>query len=96
MGYLAPSSSLLRKLSRLFVKDSEKEKEIAKEKEYKETVLNWLSLLTFKDRHHAIRSLRQPDTGGWFFETEEFKEWLEGNKNSALWCPGIRKLYIPT
>ncbi|KAI9852608.1 MAG: hypothetical protein M1824_001849 [Vezdaea acicularis] len=48
----------------------------------------WISPLDFHHIHNAALSSRQSDTGKWFLESEQFKQWLQGT-SKALWCPGM-------
>ncbi|KAF4625748.1 hypothetical protein G7Y89_g12415 [Cudoniella acicularis] len=77
------------------------EKEVQKEvfrKEYNEwhaktserKILEWLSPLTFEDKHSDIASKRQPGTAGWVLQSTSFRTWMEGKSSSdkTIWCPG--------
>jgi len=68
----------------------------------RDKILTWLSPLEPRIRHHDIRSLRVGNVGDWLLETEEYRNWFDGNRGgesrgSALFCygaPGVGKTYI--
>ena len=53
-------------------------------------ILDWLSPLNFFATQADVYRRRQAGTGQWLLESQEFKDWLNGTKET-LWCPGIRK-----
>jgi hypothetical protein len=59
-------------------------------------ILAWLSPLSFEEIHNDILSKRQPGTGKWFLEMEQFKQWRDGvaPDSSVLWCRGIREYLV--
>jgi len=65
-------------------------------------ILAWLSPLEPRIRHDDIKAQRVEDVGDWLFQTEEYRDWLDGTRggepdNSALFCygdPGVGKTYI--
>lgn len=65
-----------------------------RQSEENQRVLAWLSGLSFEDTHRAVLAKRHPNTGQWFLDTDEFKQWRDSQSNttSALWCPGMRML----
>ena len=61
-------------------------------KEEAQALLSWLSPLSFEIRQEFLYSQQFEGTGDWFFETEKFKSWEEGESEAPLlWCHGIRK-----
>ncbi|KAL3488238.1 ankyrin repeat-containing domain protein [Aspergillus germanicus] len=52
------------------------------------TILNWFSEFDHGLRLEGNLSRRAPETGGWFLESVEFREWLAGTQK-VLFCPGI-------
>lgn len=52
-------------------------------------VLNSLSGLSFRRRHHDVLRQHQPGTGQWFLDTTTFRSWLETAEASCLWCTGF-------
>jgi len=52
-------------------------------------IMEWLHLGSFSERHRYIVSQRVENTGQWFLDAPEFKEWLDGNERRLLYCPGI-------
>jgi Cdc6-like AAA superfamily ATPase len=51
-------------------------------------LLNWLTPVDYGPRQHYLLSIRQPGTGRWFLDSEEFRTWLQNSKHT-LFCPGI-------
>ncbi|KAI9843643.1 MAG: hypothetical protein M1837_006225 [Sclerophora amabilis] len=56
--------------------------------EESQTALAWLSPLNFLAQQSDIIDRRQDGTGQWLLESEEFKGWLDGTRQT-LFCPGI-------
>jgi len=64
-------------------------------------ILSWLSPLEPWVRHQDIRAHRVEDVGDWLLQTEEYRNWFDGNhgegsNNSTLFCygnPGVGKTY---
>jgi hypothetical protein len=56
----------------------------------RQTILSWLSPLSFEDRQAELSAKRIPNTGKWFLETTQFQSWLQGSRGSTLWCYGTR------
>ena len=52
-------------------------------------IINWLSTLDFSTRQSDFFRRQQEGTGEWLFQTNAFKEWLDGTERT-LWCPGLR------
>ncbi|UPK99891.1 hypothetical protein LCI18_010826 [Fusarium solani-melongenae] len=54
-------------------------------------VLAWLSGLSFEDTHRAVLTKRHPNTGQWFLDKDDFKQWRDSQSKTtpALWCPGM-------
>jgi len=59
------------------------------EKERRE-ILEFFGTVDPTKSHNTAIGLRQPGTGIWFIESEDFKHWVE-TKNARLWLYGIRK-----
>jgi len=63
-------------------------------------MMQWLSPLDPRRRHHDVRTDRLDGVGSWLLETKEFQEWRsnEGGANKAvLFChgdPGVGKTYL--
>ncbi|KAJ6477230.1 hypothetical protein DFH09DRAFT_1108638 [Mycena vulgaris] len=51
-------------------------------------IIDWCSPINFFLRQEDIFAARQPGTGNWFLNSEEFKAWKAG-LGAKLWCPGI-------
>ncbi|KAJ6602566.1 hypothetical protein DFH09DRAFT_1354883 [Mycena vulgaris] len=51
-------------------------------------IIDWCSPINFFLRQEDIFAARQPGTGDWFLNSEEFKAWKAG-LGAKLWCPGI-------
>ena len=68
----------------------------------KAEILEWLSPLEPRIRHHDISTHRVEHVGDWLFRTEAYRNWfgdIRGGEsdNSALFCygaPGVGKTYI--
>jgi hypothetical protein len=59
------------------------------DKERRET-LEFFGTVDPTKSHHTAIGLRQPGTGIWFTDGQDFKQWVE-NRNARLWLYGIRK-----
>jgi hypothetical protein len=53
-------------------------------------MLQYLGKLDIENWQRSNLALRQPGTGIWFTDGEEFKAWTS-TENSKLWIYGIRK-----
>ena len=66
----------------------------------KRAVLEWLSPLEPRERHHAIGTSRMAGVGDWLLITNEFTQWNQSGDRSAkpvLFCygdPGVGKTYL--
>ena len=57
----------------------------------REAVLSWITINEYRAPHNlALQGLLE-DTGKWFFDRSEYKEWRNANTSSMLWLHGIRK-----
>lgn len=54
----------------------------------REAVLEWLSPLDPSSQHNTASSLKEPDTGEWFFKRQEFQTWRDGD-DGILFCHGM-------
>ena len=63
-------------------------------------ILEWLSPLEPRLRHHDVRTRRMDGLGGWFLEKDEFINWRDGEDESTIstiFCsgaPGAGKTYL--
>lgn len=63
-------------------------------------VMQWLSPLDPRRRHHGVRTDRQDGVGDWLLGTNEFREWRcneGGAEKAVLFCygnPGVGKTYL--
>ncbi|KAI9769861.1 MAG: hypothetical protein M1839_003580 [Geoglossum umbratile] len=55
----------------------------------RDLLLSQLSSLRYVDKHMKQRKRCHPGTGSWLTQTDEFKEWVTGNRSACLWCCGI-------
>ena len=70
--------------------------------EERSEILAWLSPLQPQRRHYDIRTRRVGKVGDWLLQTEEYRNWFGGiresnSDGSALFCygdPGVGKTYI--
>ena len=66
----------------------------------KRKILEWLSPMTPRERHQAVREGRVDGVGNWFLRTNEFERWCTGEDqavNPVLFCygdPGVGKTYL--
>ena len=51
-------------------------------------VLDWLTPVNYGSQQSDFINRRQPGTGQWLLESEEFKTWLNSDRQT-LFCPGI-------
>jgi hypothetical protein len=51
-------------------------------------VLNWLTPINYAPQHNALSSQRLEDSGKWFLDSDEFKNWVD-NEGKTLFCQGI-------
>ncbi|KAF5584277.1 AGC PKA kinase, partial [Fusarium subglutinans] len=51
-------------------------------------ILKWISPVDYAPQQHDFLKRRQPGTGQWLLECDEFQEWLKSSKR-GLFCPGI-------
>lgn len=56
---------------------------------YREKALHWLFPGDPEEKHKDTRKKRWQGTGEWFFETEEFQDWVR-EPSSWLFCHGKR------
>ena len=60
----------------------------------REGALNWITNNEYQAPHDlALQGLLE-DTGKWFFDRIEYKEWRSASASSMLWLHGIRE-YSP-
>jgi len=68
----------------------------------RDKILEWISPLEPRIRHHDIRAHRVEHVGDWLLQTEEYRNWFDGIRggepdNSVLFCygdPGVGKTHI--
>ncbi|SPJ79524.1 uncharacterized protein FTOL_07915 [Fusarium torulosum] len=51
-------------------------------------ILDWLTPINYGQKHSDYLSIRQPETGNWLLNSEEFLGWVAASKQT-LFCPGI-------
>ena len=56
----------------------------------REAMIHWLATTDPSTNYHASCKKCQPETGKWFSERNDFKEWGV-TPNSLLWIYGIRE-----
>jgi len=60
----------------------------------RECVLNWITHTEYQAPHNlALQGLLE-DTGKWFFDRIEYREWRSASTSSILWLHGIRKFML--
>ncbi len=53
-------------------------------------VLNWLTSIDYGPQHSSFLRRRQPGTGQWLLDSNQFKNWL-GTDKQTLFCSGISR-----
>jgi len=53
-------------------------------------MIKWLSPVDPGENHEAAASAHQKGTNGWFFESIEFRTWIN-SKQPSLWISGFGK-----
>lgn len=51
-------------------------------------ILNWLTPIDYALQYNDFINRRQPETGQWLIDSQEFQTWLDTGKQT-LFCPGI-------
>ncbi|KAK1248783.1 hypothetical protein MKX08_007003 [Trichoderma sp. CBMAI-0020] len=51
-------------------------------------ILDWLTPIEYGPQHSDFFKRREPGTGQWFLNCDEYKTWLDSKKHT-LFCPGI-------
>ncbi|KAM6513998.1 hypothetical protein FALCPG4_015182 [Fusarium falciforme] len=54
---------------------------------YDDSILQWLTTVDYAPQHNDFIRRRQPGTGQWFLDSDEFQAWLKTDK-ATLFCPG--------
>ncbi|VUC33388.1 unnamed protein product [Clonostachys rosea] len=68
-------------------------------KQLREDIIQWSSSTNFTAQYYDYLEKRQKDTGTWFLEDPKFRDWVEGQGNSTLFCygsPGAGKTIMAT
>ncbi|KAH7168136.1 hypothetical protein DER46DRAFT_574995 [Fusarium sp. MPI-SDFR-AT-0072] len=55
---------------------------------HQKEVLDWISPVDYAPQQSDIFSRREPGTGEWLLESDEYNSWVKGDKQT-LFCPGI-------
>ncbi|KAF5589386.1 transient receptor potential channel pyrexia [Fusarium pseudocircinatum] len=55
---------------------------------HQKEVLDWISPVDYAPQQSDIFSRREPGTGEWLLESDEYNTWVKGDKRT-LFCPGI-------
>lgn len=61
---------------------------VRQEDQYRQEILNWLTLLDYGPQQSDFLKRRQPGTCQWLLDSEEYQGWLKTRKQT-LFCPGI-------
>jgi Cdc6-like AAA superfamily ATPase len=59
-----------------------------KERNARKEILNWLTPIDYAPQQSDYLRRRQPGTGQWLLDSEEYRAWLKSSKQT-LFCPGI-------
>ena len=57
----------------------------------KEELSDWFFRGNFESKHQAIKSKRVPESGKWFLNRPEYRNWLSSASPDMLYCPGLGK-----
>ncbi|KAL8853770.1 MAG: hypothetical protein Q9221_001413 [Calogaya cf. arnoldii] len=57
----------------------------------REDILKAISTLSFLNKQRDVYEKHHHGTGQWLLTADKFREWLKGDQNTTLWCPGIRR-----
>lgn len=60
----------------------------AQKSEHRDDVLNWLSSTNYASQQHDYFRNRQPGTGQWLIDSNQYQMWLSTSKES-IFCQGI-------
>jgi Cdc6-like AAA superfamily ATPase len=58
------------------------------DREYRQVILNWLTLIDYGAQQSEYIARRLTGTGRWLLDSKEFRKWLT-ETNQVLFCPGI-------
>ena len=77
--------------------EAREEQQLRHQAKENESILTWLSQLSFEDKQKDVLSKHHPETGRWFLELDEFQKWRDGDPDTSpiLWCPGMRTYHAP-
>ncbi|KAH6665801.1 hypothetical protein B0J14DRAFT_679150 [Halenospora varia] len=70
------------------VKSMRKEQQEWQTKSSELKILEWLSSMTFDDKHADVEAKRQLGTAQWVLDSDAFAKWMEGASSNTIWCPG--------
>ncbi|KAJ7706667.1 ankyrin repeat-containing domain protein [Mycena rosella] len=70
------------------VNDTARSQEQYLDRKRRDEIIDWLSPINFFTRQADIFAVRQPGSGEWLLQSEQFKSWSAG-VGKILWCPGI-------
>jgi Cdc6-like AAA superfamily ATPase len=60
----------------------------AQDAQERQIILDWLTPINYASQHNDFITRRQEGTGQWLLDSEEFRTWLNTDKQT-LFCPGI-------
>ncbi|KAL9084821.1 MAG: hypothetical protein Q9165_007889 [Trypethelium subeluteriae] len=58
------------------------------ESEKRAKICDWLSKIDYYSHHREMKSRVLKETGNWFLDRREFKNWIEDSNSSLLWLRG--------
>ena len=61
---------------------------VRQDDQYRREILDWLTPVNYGSQQSDFINRRQPGTGQWLLESEEFQTWLSSEQRT-LFCPGI-------
>ncbi|KAJ7681640.1 ankyrin repeat-containing domain protein [Mycena rosella] len=70
------------------VSDAARNQEQYLDRKQRDEIIDWWAPINFFTRQAVIFAVRQPRTGEWLLQSDQFKSWSAG-VGKILWCPGI-------
>ncbi|KAJ7706684.1 ankyrin repeat-containing domain protein [Mycena rosella] len=70
------------------VNDTARSQEQYLDRKRRDEIIDWLSPINFFTRQADIFAVRQPGSGEWLLQSDQFKFW-SASVGKILWCPGI-------
>lgn len=52
-------------------------------------ILEWISPISYRDRHITVQKARTAETCEWLLRHERFREWQDARSSGTLWLQGL-------